>query len=123
VTIVSMALKVLVVDDHRGFRSSARTLLELEGFEVVAEAPDGASAIRLAEKLRPDLVLLDIGLPDMSGFDVAERIEKTKVRVILTSSREPRDFGGRIDRSGVLGFVSKDDLSGAAVRELLGAVR
>ncbi len=118
-----MALKVLVVDDHRGFRSSARTLLELEGFEVVAEAPDGASAIRLAEKLRPDLVLLDIGLPDMSGFDVAERIEKTKVRVILTSSREPRDFGGRIDRSGVLGFVSKDDLSGAAVRELLGAVR
>jgi DNA-binding NarL/FixJ family response regulator len=123
VTIVSMALRVLVVDDHRGFRSSARTLLELEGFEVVAEAPDGTSAIRLAEKHRPDLVLLDIGLPDMSGFDVAQRIEKMKVRVILTSSREPRDFGGRIGRSGVLGFVSKDDLSGAAVRELLGAVR
>jgi DNA-binding NarL/FixJ family response regulator len=123
VTIVSMALRVLVVDDHRGFRASARTLLELEGFEVVAEAEDGASAIRLVTAIEPDLVLLDIALPDMSGFDVAERIAKVRSKVILVSSREPGDFGKRIRRSGALGFVSKDDLSGAAVRELLGAAR
>src|SRR6266571_2863904 len=112
-------MTVLVVDDHAGFRASARTLLELEGFEVIAEAADGASALELARQVEPDLVVLDVALPDVSGFEVAERLAGGGARVILISSREQRDFGRRVHRSGALGFVSKDRLSGAALRSLL----
>jgi DNA-binding NarL/FixJ family response regulator len=111
---------VLIVDDHEGFRASARTLLELDGFEVVGEAADGASALNLARELKPELVLLDVALPDTSGFEVAERLAGVPSKVILISSRERRDFGERVRRSGALGFVSKDRLSGAALHALLG---
>lgn len=112
-------VSVLIVDDHEGFRASARTLLELDGFDVVGEAADGDSALKLARKLEPELVLLDVALPDMSGFEVAERLAGAASKVILISSRERRDFGERVRRSGVLGFVSKDRLSGAALHALL----
>jgi two-component system response regulator EvgA len=111
-------MRVLVVDDHAGFRASARTLLELDGFEVVGEAADGATGVELARRVEPDLVLLDVALPDMSGFEVAEQVAGGS-KVILISSRDRRDFGGRIRRSGALGFISKDRLSGAALRRLL----
>lgn len=114
-----MAVSVLIVDDHASFRRSARTLLELEGFEVVGEAVDGASALELAERLQPELVLLDIALPDTSGFEVAEQLSGGPANVVLTSSREQRDLGSRLGRSGALGFVPKDRLSGAALHELL----
>jgi DNA-binding NarL/FixJ family response regulator len=110
---------VLIVDDHAAFRASARTALELDGFDVVGEAADGASGVRLARALEPDLVLLDIALPDTSGFEVAERLATSPSQVILVSSRERRDFGDRVRRSSALGFVSKDELSGAAVHALL----
>jgi DNA-binding NarL/FixJ family response regulator len=116
-----VAVSVLIVDDHPSFRASARTLLELEGFEVVGEAADGASGLDLAETLRPELVLLDIALPDTNGFDVAERLAGGPSKVILTSSREQRDLGRRLGRSGALGFVPKDRLSGASLNELLGS--
>ena len=116
-----VAVSVLIVDDHPSFRASARTLLELEGFDVVGEAADGASGLDLAEALRPDLVLLDIALPDTNGFDVAERLADGPSKVIVTSSREQRDLGRRLGRSGALGFVPKDKLSGAALNELLGS--
>ncbi len=69
-----MALTVLIVDDHPSFRASARVLLEAEGFDVIGEAADGTSGIEEASRLRPDLVLLDVQLPDIDGFDVASRL-------------------------------------------------
>lgn len=112
---------MLIVDDHAGFRASARALLELDGFVVVGEAVDGASALALAGELEPDLVLLDIALPDTSGFDVAEQLAGAPSKVILTSSRAQRDLGRRLGRSGALGFIPKDLLSGAALDALLEA--
>jgi DNA-binding NarL/FixJ family response regulator len=113
-------VQVLIVDDHEGFRRSARKLLELDGFAVVGEAVDGASGLELARALKPELVLVDVSLPDTNGFDLAERLARVPSNVILISSRERRDFGERLRRSGALGFVSKDRLSGATLRELLG---
>jgi DNA-binding NarL/FixJ family response regulator len=116
-----MTTRALVVDDHAGFRTSARFLLELEGFEVVGEAEDGASAVDAAERLRPDLVLLDVQLPDMRGFEVARRILAggSKARIVLVSSREESDYGDSIRESGALGFVSKGELSGERLRAVL----
>jgi DNA-binding NarL/FixJ family response regulator len=114
-----MAVTVLIVDDHPAFRASARTMLELDGFEVVGEAEDGTSGIEQADALAPDVVLLDIALPDMSGFDVAEQLAPTDTKIVLTSSRESSDLGRRVRRSGAVGFISKDDLSGEAIRSLL----
>jgi DNA-binding NarL/FixJ family response regulator len=119
VTIVTVSVTVLIVDDHAGFRRSARALLEVEGFEVVGEAADGSSGLKLARELKPDLVLLDVALPDVSGFDVAAGLAAAPSKVILTSSREHADYGGRVRRSGALGFVPKDGLSAEALSELL----
>jgi DNA-binding NarL/FixJ family response regulator len=114
---------VLIVDDHAGFRSWTRTLLETEGFRVIGETADGAAAITAARDLRPDLVLLDVMLPDTSGFAVAERLAELShpPSVVLISSREEFDFGHRVAHAAALGFISKPDLSGARLRELLGA--
>jgi len=119
VTIVTVSVTVLIVDDHAGFRRSARALLEVEGFEVVGEAADGSSGLALARELEPDLVLLDVALPDISGFDVAAGLATTPSKVILTSSREHADYGGRVRQSGALGFVPKDGLTPEALHELL----
>jgi DNA-binding NarL/FixJ family response regulator len=112
---------VLIVDDHPTFRATARMLLEAEGYHVVGEAPDGTSGIQAACQLRPDLVLLDVNLPDLDGFSVAERItcHRNAPAVVLTSSRDPSDFGPLVAGSGARGFISKGDLSGAAIAELL----
>jgi len=115
-----VAVTVLIVDDHRAFRASAHTLLELDGFDVVGEAENGATGLDLVRALDPDVVLLDIALPDMSGFDVAEQLAPA-TKVILTSSRQSSDFGGRVRRSGALGFIPKDHLSGEAMRRLMEA--
>jgi DNA-binding NarL/FixJ family response regulator len=115
----NMQVTVLIVDDHEGFRASARSLLELDGFAVVGEAVDGRSALELVRELQPELVLLDVALPDLSGFDVVERLTGARAKVILTSSRERQDFGQRVRSSGALGFVPKDRLSGAALRALM----
>jgi DNA-binding NarL/FixJ family response regulator len=116
-----MAVTVLIVDDHPTFRSFARDLLESEGFEVIGEAEDGASAIELVTSVRSDLVLLDVQLPDLSGFEVLERLraEGVLTRVVLTSSRDASSYGDRVDSSGALGFIPKADLSGDALRLLL----
>jgi DNA-binding NarL/FixJ family response regulator len=108
---------LLIVDDHVAFRSWAREVLAHEGFDVIGEAGDGRTAIRLAEELRPEVVLLDIQLPDLDGFDVAEQI--TEAKVVLTSGRAPEDFGGRLVASPH-SFVRKEDLSGAALEAVLG---
>jgi len=123
VTISRMAVTVVIVDDHPSFRASARTLLELEGFEVVGEAADGAAGLVIAEELEPELVLLDVALPDTNGFEVAERLAGGRSKVILTSSREQRDLGSRVRSSGALGFIPKDRLTGQALTAMLGEAR
>jgi len=117
-----MPRTVLIVDDHAGFRGFARRLLEAGGYTVVGEAEDGASALEVAEALRPELVLLDVFLPDTDGFAVARRLAESGngAVVVLTSSREAADFGARLDRSRAHGFIHKDDLSGAALASVAG---
>jgi DNA-binding NarL/FixJ family response regulator len=106
-----MAATALIVDDHAPFRAAARRLLERQGFEVVAEAEDGSSALSLAAELRPDLVLLDVVLPDVDGLTVAERLSGSPSAVVLISTRSRTDFGPRLERLDVAGFISKDELS------------
>lgn len=115
-----MTDRVLVVDDHPGFRDAARQLLEQGAFEVVGEAADGASAISETARLRPDVVLLDIGLPDMDGFEVARRLmaAASPPAIILVSTRDAQDFGGRVERAGVRGFIPKSMLSRTRVEAL-----
>ena len=112
---------VLIVDDHRRFRASARALLESEGFDVVGEAADGDAALREAAALRPGLVLLDIQLPGRDGFAVADELADgpSPPAVILISSRNADDFGDRIRLAPVLGFVAKSELSGEVIERLL----
>ena len=116
-----MAVTVLVVDDHPSFRRFARELLEADGFVVVDEAADGASALAAARALRPHVVLLDVLLPDTSGFEVAERLgsDSSGPVVILTSSRSADDLGDALARSSARGFIAKDDLTATAVAALV----
>jgi len=112
---------VLIVDDHPSFRVTARALLEAEGFDVVGEAEDGESAIEAARRLRPEVVLLDIQLPDLDGFEVATRLTANgnSPAIVLTSSRDVTEFSGLVERSGARGFVPKAELSAAALTALL----
>ena len=112
---------VLMVDDHHGFRNRARAMLEACGFDVVGEASDGRSAVAAADRLRPDLALVDIGLPDLDGFAVAAAIRAagTAHRIILISGREAEDFGGRVAGSAADGFIPKAELSGDGLLALL----
>lgn len=116
-----MAARAIVVDDHAAFRASARRLLELTGYDVVAEAGDGASGLALVRELEPELVLLDVALPDMSGFDVADALAGSSSAVVLVSSRDPADLGRRALESGAIGFIPKDRLSEETIRELVGS--
>jgi CheY-like chemotaxis protein len=112
---------VLIVDDHADYRRSASALLEAEGFAIVGEAADGASAIEAAERLRPEVVLLDIQLPDIDGLRVAERLAATPDPpvVVLISSRDAAAYGSRLDGVPARGFIGKRELSGAALAALV----
>jgi len=112
---------VLIVDDHPSFRATARMLLEIEGYQVIGEAPDGMTALARVRELDPDVVLLDVNLPDIDGFEVAGRLRNGSGRptIVLCSSRDPSDFGPLVARSGARGFISKADLSGASLAALL----
>ena len=119
------AVSILIVDDHDGFRTFARSMLEAAGF-TVAEAATGAEAAR---SVRPGLVLLDIQLPDFDGFEVARRLaaqaggaaQAGHPVIVLTSTRDASDYGSRITSSPAAGFLPKDELSGAALRCFLAA--
>ncbi len=117
-----MAQTVLIVDDHPSFRATARALLECDGFTVVGEAKNGAEALELAAELRPGLVLLDVQLPDTTGFDVAAALARrdgAAPAIVLVSSRDAGDYGDLIAESGARGFIAKGELSGAAIRAFL----
>lgn len=118
---MDMAVTTLIVDDHAGFRAAARLLLESEGFAVVGEAADGGSAVAAGLRLRPDLVVLDVQLPDMTGFDVSRLLAGAGFsgRVVLVSSRAASEYGELVGDSGALGFIAKDELSGPRLAEVL----
>ena len=112
---------VLIVDDHAGFRALARGLLEAEGYDVVGEAGDGEAGISEAERLRPAVVVLDVQLPGLDGFGVAERLARLAdpPAVVLVSSRDPSSYRRRLTDTPVRGFIRKSELTGAAVAALV----
>ena len=116
-----MLPSVLIVDDHEDFRVSARALLELHGFDVVGDAEDGESGLDAAERLQPDVVLLDVQLPGMDGFEVAQRLAETEQapRVVLISSRRRSAYEARLPGAPVAGFLGKHELTGAALAALV----
>jgi DNA-binding NarL/FixJ family response regulator len=108
---------VLIVDDHAGFRRRARRALEADGYEVVGEACTGAAGIEAAAELEPDVVLLDVHLPDARGFDIVSRLEARSV--VLISTHDRHDYGELISRSGARGFLAKDQLCRATLEALV----
>jgi DNA-binding NarL/FixJ family response regulator len=116
-----MTIAALIVDDHGLFRTNARALLEAGGVEVVGEAADGAGALEAVHALRPTLVLLDVQLPDMTGFEVAERLAAADAppAVILVSTRAAEDYGPRLRRAPACGFIQKSDLEISGILALL----
>jgi DNA-binding NarL/FixJ family response regulator len=118
-----MQRSVLIVDDHGGFRAFARALLQSEGFAVVGEVGDGAAAMRAVQELDPDVVLLDVQLPDQNGFEVAERLtaEENPPAIVLVSTRDAASYRRRLAGTSARGFIPKGELSGPALAELLGS--
>jgi len=112
---------VLIVDDHSAFRSLARALLESEGFAVVGEAEDGASAIAAVVDLQPAIVLLDVQLPDLDGFEVAEQLaaRADPPAVVLVSTRNATAYGAQLETTPARGFIPKTALSGATLAALV----
>jgi DNA-binding NarL/FixJ family response regulator len=117
-----MATRVLIVDDHDGFRASARALLERHGLAIVGEAGDGESALHAADEMRPDVVLLDVQLPDVDGFEVAARLGELEKppAVVLISSHDRTEYGSLVAESGACGFIAKAELSGERPAALVG---
>jgi DNA-binding NarL/FixJ family response regulator len=114
-----MAHTVLIVDDHPGYRAAARAVLEADGFEVVGESATGLDAVAEAARLRPQIVLLDIGLPDIDGVEVAKRISATAggqaPAIVLISSRDGAGCEAVFAGCGARGFIPKAELSGDAI--------
>lgn len=113
--------RLLIVDDHPGFRRSAARSLGAAGWDVVGEAEDGAAALRLAGECDPDVVLLDVGLPDVSGIEVARRLHEREpeLAVVMTSTHDRADYGELAASTGARGFIGKLDLSAAALEALV----
>lgn len=117
-----MTRTAVIVDDHAEFRARARELLEAAGYEIVGSCPDGRSALATIDRTRPDVVLLDIQLPDVDGFGVLARIDAPPAgpAVVLVSTRAAVDYGGRLARSGAAGFITKAELSADALAAVVG---
>jgi DNA-binding NarL/FixJ family response regulator len=116
-----MGQTVLIVDDHAEFRAAARALLELDGYAVVGEAGDAASGLRESRRLRPAVVLVDVGLPDASGLELAAELttQPDPPAVVLVSSRDRADLEPLVERTGARGFIAKAELSAQAVERLV----
>jgi CheY-like chemotaxis protein len=112
--------RIVIVDDDPSFLATVRLLLEAEGFVVVGEALSGLDGIALATELDPDLVLVDVNLPDIDGFEVVERLaQESAPPVVLTSIRSAEDFGNLVQRSRARGFITKADITGEALTGFL----
>jgi DNA-binding NarL/FixJ family response regulator len=118
-----MPPRCLLVDDSQAFQQAARVLLEREGLTVVGVASTIAGALRQARALRPDLILVDIGLGDESGFDLARLLAQdthgATADVILISTAAEADYQDLIEDSPAAGFLAKSDLSARAITQIL----
>lgn len=116
-----MSRRVLVVDDHPSFRRLATMLLQAGGFDVVGEAADGQTGLAAARRLRPDVVLLDVLLPDTSGFAVAEALAESSEApvVVLVSSRSANELAAGLERSPAQGFIAKRELTAETLAALV----
>lgn len=114
---------VLLVDDHSSFRAAAREILELGAFRVIAEACDARGARIHAASHQPDVVLLDIGLPDADGWSVADWLQSNvpDARVVMVSSRPIEEIRTRLADAPVVGFISKNALTATSLLEALSA--
>jgi two-component system response regulator EvgA len=111
----------VIVDDHAGFRAQAAELLSASGYEVVGSCPDGRSALVVVSALRPEVVLLDVQLPDMDGFSLIAQLEAVHqgAMIVLISTREAADYGGLVGRSGAAGFICKAELSAQSLADVV----
>jgi DNA-binding NarL/FixJ family response regulator len=117
-----VAVRCLIVDDNRAFLEAARTLLERQGLTIAGVASTSADALREAETLRPDVMLVDVSLGEESGFELAHRLvadQPRRAAVILISTRSAADLADLVALSPAAGFVSKSELSGDAIRGFL----
>jgi CheY-like chemotaxis protein len=116
-----MPPRIVIVDDDPSFLATARLLLEAEGFVVVGEALNGLDGVAAATELDPDIVLVDVNLPDIDGFEVVERLADGggAPRVVLTSIRSASDFGNLIEKSRAHAFITKAELSGEVLAAIL----
>jgi DNA-binding NarL/FixJ family response regulator len=116
-----MSPRIVIVDDDPSFLATVRLLLEAEGFVVVGEALNGVDGVAAAAKLDPDIVLVDVNLPDIDGFEVVERLADGggTAPVVLTSIRSATDFGDLVETSGAQAFISKAEISGEALAKIL----
>jgi two-component system response regulator EvgA len=116
-----MTRRILIVDDHAGFRRSAARNLSTAGWDVVGEAADGEAALEAAERIAPDVVLLDVGLPDISGIEVARRLHERvpDAAVVMISTQDREDYGELALANGARGFLTKLDLSSQALEALV----
>jgi len=112
---------VLIIDDHAAFRVGARALLAVDGYDVIGEAADGQSGLDAAAALQPEVVLLDVRLPDMDGFAVADALAArgSGAAIVITSSSDDPLYPERAIGSGARGFVAKHDVSGPTLDRLL----
>lgn len=117
----SVRRTVLIIDDHAVFRQFARDLLESDGFQVVGEAATGGQGIEMAGRLAPDVVLVDVQLPDIDGFAVADRLAVAggDAAVVLISSRDSATYGDRVAQAPACGFLDKAELAGPALERML----
>src|SRR4051794_10562156 len=116
-----MTTTVLIVDDNASFRAVARKLLERHGYAIVGAAADGQAALAAVDELRPDVIVLDVQMAGMDGFEVAARLNAAADPpvIVMVSSRDSADFGGLVGRSGARGFIPKHALTGPALAALL----
>jgi CheY-like chemotaxis protein len=121
-----MRLRCLLVDDSAAFLETASVLLEREGVTVAGVASSTAGALKLARALRPDVILVDIGLGDESGFDLARLLARDdqggSAEVILISTRAEQDYTELIAESPAAGFLAKSELSARGIGRILGYV-
>jgi DNA-binding NarL/FixJ family response regulator len=116
-----MRPRIVIVDDDPSFLATVRLLLEAEGFVVVGEALNGLDGVAAVLELEPDIVLVDVNLPDIDGFEVVKRLTdgESAPPVVLTSIRSAADFGDLVERSHARGFITKAEMSGEALTEML----